>query len=507
MNNSKQVKIGAILSYVSIAVNILAGLLYTPWMVKRIGQSQYGLYTLANSLITLFLIDFGLSSAAGRYVSKYHAEGDEEKVNNFLGVIYKLYLIIDTVIFVALFVFFFFIDKVYVTLTPEELKQFKVVYIIAASFAVFNFPFVTFNGVLTAYEKFIPLKLADLIYRFLIVGLTVVALLMGFGLYALVTVNAIAGISVIIFKFIVIKKTTPVKVNFRYSDKSLYKDIFGFSIWVTLASLAQRLIFNITPTILGVVADSSAIAVFGVVTTIEGYVYTVTTAINGMFMPKISRIYSNTDSDTDINPLFLRVGKFQYALNGLIVVGFALIGKSFINLWMGAEYSDAYYGILLVIIPGMFFNALQIANTAMVVQKKVNWQAWVNIAIGVLNVACSFLFSKYWGVIGASLSIFIAYMVRAIVLNIIFYKKMNFNIPLFARDCYLRMMLPMLITIGLGIGLNYLLADGGWFMFACKGCIIVVIYLVLMFFLGIKKDERTGLINWVKSIFHGRVKK
>ena len=201
MNNSKQIKMGAVLSYLSIAVHILAGLIYTPWMIQQIGQSQYGLYTLANSLITLFLVDFGLSSATARYLSKYHAEGDEEKVNNFLGVIYKLYLIIDAVIFTVLLVIFFLIDRIYIKLTPTELEQFKVVYVIASSFAVFNFPFVTQNGIMTAYEKFVPLKLADLIYRLLIVGLTVIALLLGFGLYALVAVHAIAGLVIILFKF------------------------------------------------------------------------------------------------------------------------------------------------------------------------------------------------------------------------------------------------------------------------------------------------------------------
>ena len=111
-------------------------------MIEQIGEASYGLYTLANSLITLFLVDFGLSAATSRYVAKYRAEGDQEKVDNFLGVVYKLYMIIDAVIFVALIVVYFLIDTIYVKLTPAEIEQFKVVYIIAASFAVINFPFV-----------------------------------------------------------------------------------------------------------------------------------------------------------------------------------------------------------------------------------------------------------------------------------------------------------------------------------------------------------------------------
>ena len=215
MQNTKQIKIGAILSYFSIILNVGAGLLYTPWMVKMIGQSQYGLYTLANSLISLFLVDFGLSSATARYVSKYRAENDTQKVNNFLGIVYKLYLIIDGVIFSALIVVYFFINVIYKNLTPVEIEQFKVVYIIAGLFSVINFPFVTLNGILTAYEEFIHLKLSEVFYRLFLVAIMIVVLLHGGGLYSLVIVNAAVGLAVIAYKYIVIKTRLLINVNFH----------------------------------------------------------------------------------------------------------------------------------------------------------------------------------------------------------------------------------------------------------------------------------------------------
>ena len=90
-----QVRTGAVVSYFAIGVNIITGLLYTPWMVRQIGQSNYGLYTLATSLIAIFMLDFGLGSAVSRFVSKYRAEGNQEGINSIVGVIYKLYIAID----------------------------------------------------------------------------------------------------------------------------------------------------------------------------------------------------------------------------------------------------------------------------------------------------------------------------------------------------------------------------------------------------------------------------
>ena len=47
---TNQIKVGAIISYIALFVNVLIGLLYTPWLINTIGKSDYGLYTLAVSL-------------------------------------------------------------------------------------------------------------------------------------------------------------------------------------------------------------------------------------------------------------------------------------------------------------------------------------------------------------------------------------------------------------------------------------------------------------------------
>ena len=64
-------------------------------MINSIGRENFGLYTLALSVITLFVFDFGLSNAVTRFIAKYLAEGQQEKVNNCIGLVYRLYINID----------------------------------------------------------------------------------------------------------------------------------------------------------------------------------------------------------------------------------------------------------------------------------------------------------------------------------------------------------------------------------------------------------------------------
>lgn len=498
MRINNQIKTGAVLSYLSIGINMVTGLIYTPWMINQIGKNDYGLYTLALSLITLFLVDFGLSSAASRFLSKYVAEGEHEKANSFLGAIYKLYIIIDAIIFIALIIIFFFIDIIYDNLTPEEISKFKVVYIIASMYALINFPFITLNGVLTAYEKFFQLKLAEIISRVLIVVMTVCALWLGMGLYALVTVNAVAGIIIIAFKLFVIRKVTPIKVNFKNTEKGIYKSIFSFSFWTTLSNLAQRLILTITPTILGIVANSAEIAIFGVIQTLEQYVYTIANAINGMFMPKISKIYTEEQANENLMSLLIKVGCFQFAINGLIVAGFLSIGKQFVELWMGNGFEGVYIGVLLIAIPGLFYNSLQVANTAMVVKNKVKEQAYIAIIMGLINVSLSFVLANKFGAVGCAISIFIALIARDIMYHIVHKKIMKIDILLFIKKCYFKMFPPVLITILVGLLLNNIILINTWLILVVKAAILGVVYLASLLCFSLNKNERKSIRNAIK---------
>ncbi len=502
MKGSKQIKIGALMSYFTIGFNMLAGLIYTPWMIDKIGQNNYGLYTLATSLITLFVVDFGMSSAVSRFVSKYKAEGNQQKVNDFLGVVYKLYLIIAAVIFIAFLVVRFRIDRIYSKLSPEDMETFKVLYVIVGLFSVSSFPFITLNGILTSYEQFVGLKLADLFHKVFIIVAMVITLLLGQGVFALVTINAISGLLTIAIKLIIIRKKTAVRVNFRHRDKEMLKEIFSFSIWTTVASLAHRLIFNITPTIIAAVSVTGAVgvALFGLGQTIEGYVYTFATAINGMFMPRISKIVYEGKKEEELVPLMIKIGRLQCIIIGLLVTGFISVGQSFVvDIWRKADFADSYLCAVLLIIPSFFQLPMQIAKTTLVVENKIKYQAYVYIGMGIVNVALSLVLSRYFGALGACLSIFIVYMARVVIMSIIYHKALKLNMIRFAKETYLKFIPTLLIVMAIGLALEHFNPmPYGYLRFLINGIIFVAVFIVLMYF---------RLNNYEKNLFFGVLRK
>ena len=81
MKKVNELRAGALLSYVNIAITTIIPLLYTPIMLKMLGQSEYGLYSLSNSIISyLSILNFGMGSAVVRYITAARAEENKDKV-------------------------------------------------------------------------------------------------------------------------------------------------------------------------------------------------------------------------------------------------------------------------------------------------------------------------------------------------------------------------------------------------------------------------------------------
>lgn len=500
MSSAKQLKLGALMSYVAIAINIVTGLLYTPWMIHSIGRENFGLYTLAMSVISLFVFDFGLSSAVTRFIAMYLAEGRQDKADNCLGLVYRLYLIIDVVLFLLLVGVFFFIPQIYKELSPDEIQKFEVVYCVAALYSVISFPFIPVNGVLTAHEKFIQLKICDVAHKLIIVIAMSVCLLLGGGLYSLVIVNAAAGVLTILFKLYCIRRYTPQSVSFHYSNRTEFREIVGFSGWVTVIAVAQRCIFNLAPSILGALSGSTAIAVLGIAITLEGYTFTFSSAINGMFLPKVSRIVA--DEKGDILPLMIRVGRIMVYVISLVVFGIITLGQDFIYLWVGPDFNESYYCAVLIILPSLLQLPQDIGVQAIYAKNKVQKLSMMFVLMAVTNIVGAILLAPSLGALGICISICIAYFVRTIGMDVILYRDLNVNVFAFFRETFVKMSIPLVLSLLIGFSCHHMIPFQSWMGFAMKGCIFTLGFCVAIYTMSMNSSEKELLL----SIFRKSVK-
>lgn len=498
MDSNKQIKLGVIISYISICINIITGLIYTPWMISSIGRENYGLYTLAYSVIAFFMFDFGLSGAITRFVSKYLAEGHQDRANNCIGLIYKLYFYIDIVIFIVLSAVYLFIPNIYKELTPEEIEKFKVVYAMAAVYSIISFPFIPVNGILSANEQFVPLKICEVGHKLLVVFTMSICLILRYGLYALVLVNVFAGLVTILAKLVVIKLYTNTNINLRYKNKKEFREIISFSGWTTIVAVARRLVFTIVPTLLGMFTGSTAIAIFGIANVLEGYTFTFANAIGGMFLPKVSRVYAN--GSNDILPLMTKVGRIQYIILGAVVVGFLCLGSDFIKLWVGDAFKDSYTCTILLIIPSLLSTPQQIATEAVLAKNKVKKQSLIYFWTSNLNLVLACLFIYLWGAIGASIAICASFIFRWLLINVfLYYKELKIDVVKFYKDSFLKMLPAYMVALILGYTMNILMPNVSITEFILKAIVFSLVYTVGVY-LSMNQYEKDLILQPIAKI-------
>jgi O-antigen/teichoic acid export membrane protein len=491
MTANSQIKKSALISYVGIIFSIVAGLLYTPWMVKQIGQSDYGLYALVSTFLTYFIMDFGLGQAIARFLAKYRAEKQEEKVNQLLGVTTKLYLWISLGLTVVLLLIFVFIEQIFKELNPLEIQKFQTIYVIAGLFSLISFPFTPLNGILIAYERFVLLKVCDILNKIGAIIFMVIALFLGYKLYAIVAINAVMALVIILIKLFYIHKTTSIKIDLNYKNKELIKELLGFSVWMTVIGIAQRLLINLAPTLLGIYTGTTAIAVFSIGMLVESYVWTFASAINGLFLPKVAGLTSTSSNREEVLELMIKVGRVQLFVIGLLYIGFFTLGSEFIILWMGNDFRGSFLIAVLLIFSGFFTLTQEIASTLLFVENEIKFKAILFISSCVVSYILSLYLIPLYGAFGAAIGIsFSMFLFHVVGMNIVYYKVMKLNIFFFLKESFLKMAPALLLSLLSGFLINHYVPAANFFIFFIKVSTLTLIYLWFMWIIGLNNFEK-----------------
>ena len=317
------------------------------------------------------------------------------------------------------------------------------------TFNLISFPAQTLSGIMMSYERFIELKVCDLLRKLLAIAFVVGALLGHLGIIAVVAANIAAELINIIAKFIIIRRKVPLRATFKGLNKGLYKTMFSFSIWMTVISFAQKFVYNIAPTVLGVVAGAVAIAYYGPASSLGSYYYAVAAAINGLFLPYVSRKIADRHEE-DIQRAMVTMGQFQFLLLGWIFVCFVAVGKMFMVLWLGENFETSYYCTVLVLLPAMFEYAQQIGCTVIVAKNLVKYQGLGFLLISIVTLGLSFIAGKYYGAVGVCASISLAGFMNVKLQSWIFTHKAGLDMKEYNRMAIYPMLLPILLSAVVG---------------------------------------------------------
>ena len=497
-----QRKAGVILSYAGEIVKILVNLVYTPIMLRLLGQSEYGLYQLVYSVVSyLSLLSLGFGSSYLRFYSRYKAQNDEDGVAKLNGMFILIFCSISVICILCGTVMVRNIRTIFGTgLTESEYATAKVLMELLIINLALTFPNSVFNCSITAHEKFLFQKLLILLQNLFSPFLTLPLLIMGYGSIGMVSVTTLLTFVLLISNMFYCFKKLHVRFAFHGLKISLFKEMWVFTFFIFLNQIIDQINWSVDKFLLGRFAGTTAVAVYGVGGQINTLYLQFSSSVSNVFVPKVNRIVAETNDNTELTTLFTKVGRIQFIVLGLILTGFVFFGMPFVNLWAGEGYGASYAVALLLIIP---VTVPLIQNLGIEIQRAKNMhkaRAVVYLAIAIANVFISIPLIKFFGPEGAALGTAISLFAGNIIfMNWYYHARIGMNMFYFWKE--IAKFIPALIApCVVGIAIMKFVNITCLVKLGVFAVVYAAVYGLSMYFFGMNEEEKQLVMGPIRKI-------
>ncbi len=502
MNNLKvnEVKVGVILSYIIVALNMIIGVAYLPFLTYSLGQSEYGLYSLVYTTMSyLTILDFGFANAIVIYTAKYRQNNDEEKERKLHGMFLTIYTVIGVIAGICGLILMCNVENLFgATLTVEELSKAKILMGILSFNLLITFPFSIFNSIITAYEKFVFAKCVNILRIILAPIIMIPFLLFGYKSITLVIILTLVNIFCSLLNTFYCIKKLNIKFALKGFDIPLLKEISIFSFFIFLSVIIDKINWTVDHFILGATLGTVAVAIYSVSAQFNTMYIAFSTAISNILLPRISKMVARNASNEEFTDVFIKTGRLQYIIMALIITGFVLFGHQFILFLFGAEYDLSYYIACILMLPVTLPLIQNIGISILQAKNLHKFRTLVFLGIAICNVILSIILVNIYGVIGCAVGTAISLILgQGLILNIYYHKKIHIDILKFWKEI-IEMTIPVLVVFILGFVMREYFTIDSILAFCLQIVLYVIVYAIFMWYWGMNSYEK-NLVNDMKD--------
>ena len=501
-----QLKAGVVLNYVVIILNTVVGLLYTPYMLRMMGQSEYGLYSLVASVIAyLTVLDLGFGNAIVRYTAKFRAEKKTEEQYEMFGMFFLLHLVIGIIAFGIGLGLYFNVGTLFGnTMTAVELDRARIMMLLLVANLAFTFPMSIWGSIIQAYEDFVFQKSLNIFRIILNTAVMICLLHFGYKAVAMVVVQTIFNVLTLVLNFIYCRRKLNIHIYFRFKHFhwGFLKEVAIYSFWIFLNAIMDRVYWSTGQFVLGAMVGTAAVAVFAIAIQLEGMYMQFSTAISSVFLPKVTAMVATNRSRKEISDLFIRTGRIQYIVLAYILSGFIIFGRQFIELWAGAGYSDAYIISLLFFIPLTVPLIQNLGITILQARNEMKFRSVLYIIIALVSLAMQIVLTRFFGGIGCAMGVSGALVVgQILIMNVYYQRRQDLDIKTFWKEISKMSIIPIVLIFSSMLVIRHFFALDSWGKLILGIAAFSLVYIPLFFRFSMTDDERNLFISMFHKIF------
>ena len=453
------------------AVGKLLSFLFSVYVIRQLGSSQYGLYTTALAYAGLFSImaDLGMTQFATREIARGRKTAD--------GLFWNLIVIRFILSTFAIII---------ITASAAYLANYNKTMVMGIFIACMGFYFHALYGpisiILRANERIEYLSLLTTIGRVFTLGLGTYILLNNHSFYILI-VSSYIWIPITFFLgFYFIRKLDLATFKPNLSPQtwySLLKHSLPFAM-ITFTLLAAR---DLDTILLSLWKTEEEVGLYKAAYNLIFKLMFIRSAIIVSLTPQMSRHYGV--SKERVTSTFNFFFKFLWTFSVPIAIGGMLLAEPIIDLLYTDEYAKSAIAFAILIWSVPLLNLSSLCGAVTTATDKEKEAVRVYGAAALLNLITNLMTIPYWGYIGAAVSTIFTEFVTLFF----FYSILHKDFPL--RNLNNLIFKPLLASILMGIVVFFL---QNWFLI---GTVIVgmVVYVVALLLFKPFSPNELKIIN------------
>jgi len=391
------------LKYIVIGVELVIGVVLLPFNVTHLGQAAYGILALTASITAYFsMLDLGYGLAQERYVAHYRALRDPESLNAVVSTLFFVFGAIGLFAFLISAVIALNLQRLF-NVTPDQAAEGRGVLLVMGGYVALSFPFSVFGGVVNGFLRNHLNGLTAVATSVIAAVVNVIVLATGHGLFALVVaVCSVRTAGYWFYRRNAYKVFPQLSIRLCYFDRSRLREVTGFSIFILLIDLANKINYSTDALVVGVFLGAAAVAVWTVAQRLIETTQRLTNQLNGSLFPVVVDS-ATAGSDQRLQAILVQGTRLSLAMVVPMATGLSLLARPLVMAWVGPGFVDCVpiIHILALVVAIRVGNAS--ATTLLKGIGSHRFLALTNLIMSVANLALSVALAPKYGLIGVAL--------------------------------------------------------------------------------------------------------
>lgn len=397
--------------FVSIAIPFVM----TPFYLKVLGDSIYGIWVIVLSIIgQMGLLEMGVQPAVTKLVAEFNAVNDHRNLRAVVSTAFAFYCVIGMIVILGCWAVGAFFLSYFVS-DPTQLDLAKNILLLSAAAFAPQLAGHVFGGMLLGIQQFHIKNFVSIVLMILANATIYVFLSTGYGIITLLVITIVFNLVTTLAFYVVCKRLYPaLRVSLAVINKASMKRLFGFAGKVFTSATMTRIAYNADPMIIGYYLSPVFTTIFSIPQRLLRYVEEIVWSLTAIFLP----VFSDLDRRKDLSGLQAIYSAYsRYVLITVlpIVGALTVYGLPFISIWVGEGYAQRGGPVFFILLGYLFVQLLQPLDFRIfIATDKLRLVVRLSALASALNITLSIVLIRHYGINGIAFATLVSHSVLRI---------------------------------------------------------------------------------------------